>query len=486
MTAAVPAADWRLPAAVALVAFLPRAAAALLWPAGGGDWEIYGTVAENILAGCGVSLSDPAGSACRPHFGGNSLPGYPAFVAAVWSLSGHSDVAVRLVQAACYAGALAWLVAAVRRAVGSPAAALAVGLVMALSPLQVAWPRFTQTETLALATTVWVLAELTWSLHQGRLRLLPLAVALAVAVFIRLDGVLLTVPVAVLAFHLHRPVQAVRRGIVVALLMAVPLAGWTARNVAVGLPSVLPPTMVTPDGGPAPRGYMAWGDTWVTEEYQRPGYLWPVTRFVYDAIAVDPAAYDDAAEADRVAALLAELKTHQGRPIPPHIDAAFAALAAERAARAPWRTHVGNPLKRAAALWSNPFASFGWPSELPGTVAADMRLDIARGDVATVLDAARQYPGKAAAKAMTAGYRVALMLAALGALALAFTTRLGPARIFVWLALSHVLARTVLLALTNNVETRYTVEAVPAMELAVVLALWSLRRGRLERPAPAA
>ena len=84
---------------VGLVAAFIRTYFIIFFPEAGGDGKTYTLVAENILTGCGVSISEIGSNQCVPHFGGNQGPGYPTFIAIVWALSGHSDLAVRLVQA---------------------------------------------------------------------------------------------------------------------------------------------------------------------------------------------------------------------------------------------------------------------------------------------------------------------------------------------------------------------------------------------------
>ena len=473
--------------AIALLALAARLAFVLAFPFGGGDWDVYATVAENILRGCGVSLSDPAGPACVPHFGGNQGPGYPVFVALVWAASGHSDMAVRLVQTALAALAIAYLADAAARAAARPAVGVAAGLVLAASPLAVAWPRYTQTETLALAATIWVLAELLRSLAAGRLRIAALGAALIAATFIRLDAILLAVPVAVAALALHGVRQGLARGAAVALVLALPWAAWTARNLAVGLPRLTPTDMVMPADAPSPLGYLAWTRTWITKEYQRPGALWPINRFVYSAISIDPTAYDGPGEQARIEALLAGLARHDGAPIPAAIDDAFRAIAAERAARAPLRTWLANPLRRALALWSNPFSSFGWPNELPAGAASHAeRLQIAEGGIAGKLALARAHPWRAATKALTGGYRYLLLVAFLAA-ALAAALWRGmdaPARRLAGCAAGFVVARTLVLAWIGNIETRYTAALAPAMEVAVVLVAAASLAAWQRRPRP--
>jgi 4-amino-4-deoxy-L-arabinose transferase-like glycosyltransferase len=475
------AAGWLPYAAVLGAALAARLAFIYGAPALGGDWDIYQRVALNMLRGCGVSLSDPAGEACVPHFGGNQLPGYPAFVALGFALAGPSEAALRVLQALLGTAAIGYLMLAVRRLTASDAMALAAGLVLALSPLAVAWPRFLVTEALALASTTWVLAELIRSLAERRLRVVPLALALAVAIFLRTDSVLLAAPVALAGFMVERPAETIRHGALLALLVALPLAAWTARNVAVGLPSLMPPPMTMPDGSRAPVGYLAWGRTWLADEYQRAGWGYPVNRFAYANIAIDAAAYDDAAERSRVEALLAALRRHGGRAFPVEIDDAFQALADERTARAPLRTWLWLPLRRAWWLWTNPFSSHGWPTELPASTTDAARLGMAAGGLRGVLALARAHPGIALGKALTAAYKYALVLSFIAAVVLAAGRRLGPARPVVWIAAAYVVARTAFFAWTATVETRYLVEAVPLMEVAVALAALALWR---RAPAP--
>jgi len=457
---------------------LARVAFVLAAPFGGGDWDIYSTVAENILRGCGVSLSPPDSGLCIPHFGGNHLPGYPAFVASIWLISGHSDMAIRFAQLLLYGAALGRLTLVVRRYTGSDAAALAVGLVIALSPLQVAWPRYTQTETLSLAASVWFFAEILASFAEGRLRAVPIGLAVLAATFIRLDGILLCVPVAVAAFMLHPPLDAIRRGSVAALIVVLPIAGWTVRNVIVGVP-VMPAPMVLPNNAPPPYGYLAWGNTWLSQEYQRAGWGFGVTRFNYDSIRIDNKAFDSLEEKQRVMGWLAELAKYKGKPFPPEIDAKFAELARERAARAPVRTYVVLPMERAAILWGNPFSSFGWPNELPSSVGDQQRLEASR-NAGGLMTLARQYPVRALSKAFTASYRAILEILFVSILLVSFGGQLSDFRRVVWVVTAWLAARTAFLAVVDAFETRYMAPAAPAMELVVVVGCLILmgRRGR--------
>jgi Dolichyl-phosphate-mannose-protein mannosyltransferase len=458
--------------AVSVLAFLARLPFILIFPTTGGDADIYSTVAQNILSGCGVSLSDPASGACVPHFGGNQGPGYPFFMAAVWFLSNHSDMAVRLVQAAALAGAIGWAAYAFAGLLESRGAGIVLGIVLALSPLQLAWSRYLVTEALSLAATIGFFAVVLLSIRDNRLRVVALGVVLAVATFIRLDLVTLTIPVAVLAFALHQPRTALARGTAIALILTLPWAAWTARNVAVGLHRLYPTPMTMPDGKRPPLGYASWVRTWLVHEYERPGALFGPNRFDYKDIYIPPRAYNTAAEKLEVAKLLDGLKAHQGEAIPEAIDDGFAKLAAERRARYPLQYYVINPTIRSFELWANPLSSFGWPDELP-SMSDKERLAIVQGGLRGKLALAARYPFRALAKAVTGLYRFGLLAAfLLGCLYAVFAARDRRLRVLTLTMFSFFAGRTLLLAFIGNVETRYTVQVAPAMEIVVVALAW--------------
>ena len=308
---------------VAFAAFLPRVFFIFYAPETGGDWDIYSTVAENILSGCGVSLSAPESGECIPHFGGNQGPGYPAFVALIWWLSGHSDIVVRVIQVMLSVVAIMYMVRSVFFYSSSFKAAVLVGFVLALSPLEIAWPRYLQTETLALAGTLWVFSELLMSLYESRIRIFPLSIALIVTTFIRLDAILLVAPIAVTAFMIYKPFQAIKKGLIIAILLSLPWGAWLVRNHMVGMTNILPLPMTSPNNAASPNGYLKWLWTWSTHEYQRPGTLFPVTRFVYDAIEIDPSIFSTLDEEKKVYSILDELKKYQGKPFPKYIDNKF-------------------------------------------------------------------------------------------------------------------------------------------------------------------
>ena len=447
-----------LAVAVAVAVAAPRLVLVLLAPLADGDGAIYGRVAHNILHhGC-VSLSNVAGGACAPHWGGNQLPGYPAFIAAAWMVAGESIRSALVAQTLAFAVAAAYFVEVQRRSGASRTVLAAVVAVLSLSPALVAWPRMLLTETLAAAMALWLLAALTRSLAEGRVRVAELGLALAVAVFVRANMVLFLVPIALLAAHLHGR-KAATHVAVIAVFVATPVAGWAWRNVNAGIGAV-PPLSIMSDGSPAPTGVLRWMGTWVSSQYDLPHSVWPLLGGSFFQIGV-PASHRDIA-GPLVAALVAGVPN-----VDPELDRQFAALAKARRAADPVQLNVVLPLRRAVSLWLNPFASMGMPAESGGVRPALLSaMSEGRWRAATALMVA-EFPTTLTKGAVTA-WRYAVLLAA------------------AWLILRDILARrvtgvgyaaavcltfTLVIAATPFVETRYLVPCLVWLEMTVTVTL---------------
>jgi hypothetical protein len=470
------------------MAVAPRILFAVLAPAAGGDADVYLRVAENLFANGCVSLSEPATAACVPHWGGNHYPGFPAFIALSYLLLGHAAVAPLLAQAAVAAAAVVRLAHAAARLSGSAGTGIAAGLVAALSPLQVAWPRFVLTESLLLALMLWLVAELLLSLHQRRLRILPLSLALTGLAFVRHDGVLFSIAVPIVALAVHRPPVAVVRTLAVAALTAAPLLLWATRGVLLGL-SFLPPAVQTIDGSPAPAGYIEWRRTWETTSYQAARAQYEVNTRTYRNIGIDPIAYrrgdEPRADQARVQALLAELADANGQPFPRAVDAAFAELARERRAAEPLRYWIALPVQRTLHIWFDPLSSNGWPAEIGAQGLRSVATQVEAGGVGALFPAAMANPAVAATKALVSGYRVLLIVGLAAAAVAACLGRLGPNTVVLVLAVAVFVVRTAFFVAMLAVQSRYLIGAVPFVETALVLiACDRWRRRSLAVPGP--
>jgi len=455
---------------VLLFTLITRLVFIIYFPTGGGDWIIYSTVAENILSGCGVSLSSIGSGECEPHFGGNQGPGYPVFVFLSWLIGGHEDVYIRVFQLFFYISSLLYLVRAIKIYTSSRKVALWVGIILALSPLGVAWPRYLQTETLVISGTLWVFSELLLSLHQKKFRTIPIAISLIFTTFIRLDAVLLVAPVVTTLFIIHRPVDAFKKGLLMAIVFSLPWSAWLTRNYVVGMDSILPSQMALPQNAKAPDGYLKWCKTWTTLEYQRPGSQWPITRFVYDKIVIDNNIYATKEEKIKVEKLIKDLKKYTGKPFPRDIDGEFLIIANERINNNPVDYYLIKPIHRIWSLWTSIYNSYGWPTELPGYVSHQERLEVSRGDILQKVNFALKYPIVASGKIIVNLWKISLYLLFIIVLFKIVNTHkrtiLYP---LVLLVVSFIVARSLFSGYANFVETRYTIAVIPIMEILVIL-----------------
>jgi hypothetical protein len=470
-------------ALIFVVAVVPRLALVLSTePFDTPDSSTYVTVAENIQQNFCVSRSDPASGACKPHWGGNQLPGYPAFIALAWAIGGNSLVAIVVLQAVAASLAIGFLAYAVLVYTRRRDMALAAGCLLALSPLEIGYARALLTEALAMTTTIWVLGELILSLAARRLRVPSLGIALIAAIFIRLDGVLLCLLAAGVGFYLHPPGLALRRGALLAAIVIAPLAAWTIRSVAEGLPP-FPTVAAAEHDWSVPKGIHRWATSWIETTEQAAEFIYPINKAAYSSARVPRDARIAPAERKRAEALLGMLSLHDDEPVPASIDDAFATLAAERRAAAPVETYLRLPLQRALFLWSDPYPSFGWPIGFRTHESLEIARTIDSGGIAGLLAMALRYPVQSIGKLIIDGYR--LVLLAIFVL-LAIRSRHESFRFLcpiIALAAAYAVIRTVFFS-AWIVETRYIVEAFPALETVCALGIASCFMARTGAPPP--
>ena len=452
----------------------PRILFTLFYPELGGDYEIYTTVAENILNGCGVSLSNPLTKECIPHFGGNHGPGYPLFISLVWATFDHSDLAIRIIQSIIYSISCLWLIRSIYILTNNKKPMIIIGLILAFSPLLIAWPRYVQTETLSLAATIYLIAEIVTSLSIKKIRIISISIALIFATWIRLDNIFLTVPVAVTVIYIHGLKLGIMRGLLIALILSSTWGAWTARNIIVGLPSLIPTDMIMPDGSRSPNGYLKWTKTWITHEYEKPGALWGINRKNYIGISIPERAYDNKEEKLKIESLVKTLKTIDQQDFPLKIDNEFKIIADYKIQNNPIQYWLIYPLLRTIRMWTNPFSSFGWPNEMPDKgLSKNERLAAAKGNINILMQKAIEYPVHAISKGLNAFYRLILMLLLIFSIFNFYKLKKeSPLFALNLVTISYMASRTLFFSLSSNFETRYMVTTIPFIEILVCLSIF--------------
>ncbi len=457
-----------------ILSFLARLIFVIFFPDTGGDYEIYSTVAKNIIRGCGVSLSDPMSGECVPHFGGNHGPGYDVFIASIWYVFDHSNNAVRIIQTLIYSSFCIYLLVAIKKHIDNKKFLTFFGIILSLSPLLIAWPRYVQTETLAIAFTLFLIAELLLSLKDKKIRVFSIALALILATWIRLDNIFLTIPVAVCCFYFHGVKKGFLYGFLIAFLLSLSWGMWTTRNIIVKLPSLVPTNMIMPDGSRSPTGYLSWTKTWITDEYEKPGSLWGINRKNYANILIPEYAYFDKNEKIKIEKLVYKLKKLDGLPFPKEIDDEFKQEAENKKNKYPIKYWIQNPIKRIYKMWSNPFSSFGWPNEIPSEgLSHSERLFVAKGNFNILLLKIKKNPYSSISKGANALYKFTLFLLFMYSLFFLFIkTEKKILQFFGYISLSYLLGRTMFFSINGIFETRYIVTVIPFMELFVALCLF--------------
>ena len=300
------------------------------------------------------------------------MPGYPAFLAAIFAVAGNSQRAVMLAQVAvdlatCFLIAL--IAALLAPAPARRRVALAGLWLAALCPFTGNYTAVVLTETLVTFLTalglLLVLEAYTQSLaaNENPARshtLSPWFLAGIVGGFgalVRPETPLLLMAAGlVLVARWWRPVdwlKLARAGALMLIGLLLPLVPWAARNFrALHEVQFLAPRYANLPGELVPLGFNAWAHTWLWRYGDVYLTLWKLDDEPIPPDSIPARAFDSPQERDRVAALLAPY--NDTTTYTAEMDRAFADLARERTARHPLRTYVEIPLLRSIAMWFAP------------------------------------------------------------------------------------------------------------------------------------
>ncbi len=442
------------PAAALVVGFLLRAYFVVNHAPFAGDTLVYGDLAHNLLAHHTYGLTEDS---IRPTL--IRLPGYPLFLAACFLLFGTEQylpvlwVQVLVDLAGCVVlGRLAGLLW------GRRAGVVALWIA-ALCPFTANYAAAALAETLSLfcvSVALWALARWWQAVRDGRGAAgwaVGVGVALSGATLLRPDGLLLAVAVMPVMLWVGWRGAGYRGAVVATGMLCAVLAIWAGRNWRVfHVVQPLAPKYANDPDEPAPLGFARWYRTWAIGYGDTVRVYWTYDGSPLQLSDLPARAFEDARQKEKTAALYAQYNDAQAAT--PAIDAAFAALAAERVRAHPVRYTAGLPLAKLADMWFRP------RTEL-------LRLPVDWWAV-------RAHPRLSIFEIAYAGLNAALLgLAVVGWVR---WRRLGWSgyRPVAVAAAALVLLRSGLLLTIDNSEPRYTLECFP-----VVLLLASLVVARL-------
>jgi len=414
------------------------------------------------------------------------LPGYPAFLAAIFWLFGPGNLKAVLLKQIVVDLVTCLIVADLaRRAISERAARIAFVLA-ALCPFLANYTAAELTETLSIFFTALALDCAVAALNRTQaagtqvrteVRAQPgmpdpasrnlwaaTGAAIAACILLRPDGGLLLASVlfylAVLAWkRLSARNSAERKsladvliaGVIVAVFALAPLAPWTIRNFrTLHHFQPLAPRYAQDADELVARGFNRWVKTWLIDYASVEEVYWSIPDGKIDPQKLPSRALDNSksnpAERETTLALIAEVNELQD--ITPELDARFAKIAAQRIRAHPVRYYFVLPLLRIADMWLRP------------------RTEILPPDVRWW-----EFNDDPELSAMAVGFGL-LGLAYVAAALWALLRRPSGIR-WVGLFVSFLLLRSAFLGTMENPEPRYTLECYPVV---IVLASSLLAR----------
>jgi len=329
------------------------------------DGVVYGSLAKNWLLHHVYGLGDVL--PITPTY--IRLPGYPAFMAAVWKIAGLEHYnAIRFAQVAIDM-ATCFVVADLARRVACSNFAQVTRWAFALTALCPFLANYTAvplTETPAICLTAAALDCAVAGLT--RLAQTPpsstsmfgwwalCGLAIAGGIYLRPDGGVVLIAIGgYLLFGLLKRQTAnttLLAGVLLAAFAFGPLLPWAVRNWRVFHEfQPLAPTHANAPGEFYAGGFDDWMRTWLIDYASLEDIGFKADSEDFDINLLPGRAFDPD-ERQRTEAIFEAY--NQTDTMTPEIDSQFAQLARERANRHPLRTHLGLPLLRALDLWLRP------------------------------------------------------------------------------------------------------------------------------------
>ncbi len=329
------------------------------------DSFVYGDIAKNWLQHgiYGLSgLDDISPTYIR-------LPGYPAFLAAVFAIFGMEHYrAVLMLQMFVDIGTC-FLTADLARRLISPRAARFAFLLAALCPFLANYAANALTETWEIFFTVLAL-DLAIAglepLHSASIKpWVECGLAIGAAILLRPDGALLLFALEAYFFFLFvrswkTKMQAgtsalylFKAGVMVAVVSLITLVPWTVRNLHTFHEfQPLAPRYANQENAFVPLGFNRWVRTWIADYTSVEDIYWSVPGNVVPADKLPARAFDSLEQREQTIILLDDYNATLH--VPPDLDARFAALAGERVRHSRLRYYVVLPLIRITDMWLRP------------------------------------------------------------------------------------------------------------------------------------
>ena len=353
-----------------LVALAVRGLLVAYFPAVVDDSRFYADIAQNWLRHGIYGITNS--NVITPTL--SRLPGYPAFLAAMFALFGVGNFRAVLIAQVLLDLTTCFLIADLSRRLFSERAAQAAFLLAAVCPFLANYAAAALTETLEIFFTALALNLAFQGLGVGeagppvRPMLLWLGCGLSVSatILLRPDGGILLAAIGayllwLLAKGPRAPGYETRfrartifwAGVLVAAAALAPLVPWTLRNLhTLHRFEPLAPRYATDSDDVVMDGFNRWIKTWIADYVSVQEIYWSVPGADIDVTRLPRRAFDSAQQRQETAELFADY--NRDHDMTAELDARFATLAAERIHAAPLRYYLWLPALRIADMWLRP------------------------------------------------------------------------------------------------------------------------------------
>jgi len=336
------------------------------------DSRLYADIAKNWLQHGVYGITNSG--AIMPTL--SRLPGYPAFLAAFFSLFGRDNFrAVMLVQV-LFDLASCFLIADMARRLFSDRAAKAAFVLASVCPFLANYAAAALTETLEIFFTALALDLALRGLQIGGVPRRSLVIwlgcgfSVGAAVLLRPDGgILLAAIGGYLLWLLFRsflvgtraknpltplaPARLIVAGVLLGIGALSPLIPWTLRNLhTLQRFEPLAPRYANDSDEPLMAGFNRWVKTWMADYVSVQEIYWPVPGSDMDFSRLPSRAFDSLEQRKQTADLFSAYNVNHD--MTPELDTRFGALAAERVRHSPLRYYISLPALRIADMWLRP------------------------------------------------------------------------------------------------------------------------------------
>jgi 4-amino-4-deoxy-L-arabinose transferase-like glycosyltransferase len=344
----------------------------LRFPAVVDDSRLYADIAKNWLQHGVYGVTDSG--QIVPTL--SRLPGYPAFLAAIFALFGADNFRAMLLVQVLFDLGTCFLIADLARRLLCEPAAKAAFLLAAVCPFLANYAAAALTETLEIFFTALALDLAICALGIGgpgspgtKFRSgvwLGCGLAIGAAILLRPDGGILLAAIGgyLLWLLVRGPRSALgaaavtrlailRAGVLLGLGAIVPLIPWTLRNLhTLHRFEPLAPRYANDSDELVMKGFNRWTKTWIAEYVSVQEIYWNVPGTAIDVARLPSRAFDSEQQKEQTRALFEDYNSDHD--MTPELDARFAALATTRIQTAPLRYFLWLPALRMLDMWLRP------------------------------------------------------------------------------------------------------------------------------------